>query len=215
MEVYLIIAICILASAGLYALMRRNQDKDSLSHLQSYREHPASLEDDIVGTVKVVPAEEYEARGSTTTATTSTAEAIDDSQLLMMYIAANNNGHFTGYELMQSLMAQGLQAGPMDIVHRYDEEGRIVFSVAAATGAGTIDLTNMGDFVTPGLCLFIYPQKAVRPRYAFNEMVDCASQLADELDGVVLDQNREPWTTAFEQSKRQTLPVYQPQPVEV
>ncbi|MBY0377288.1 MAG: cell division protein ZipA C-terminal FtsZ-binding domain-containing protein, partial [Gammaproteobacteria bacterium] len=145
----------------------------------------------------------------------STARAtVDEDELMVMYVAAGANGQFMGYELMQSLMAQGLQSGPMNIVHRYDEEGRIIFSVAAATGTGTIDLTNMGDFVTPGLCLFIYPHKTVRPRHAFNEMVDCALQLADELDGQVLDQNREPWTQTFEQAKRELLPVYQPQPVE-
>ena len=43
MEVYLIIAICIAASFGLYALMRRNQDKDAMPHLESYKE-PAPLE---------------------------------------------------------------------------------------------------------------------------------------------------------------------------
>lgn len=218
MEVYLIIAICIAASFGLYALMRRNQDKDAMPHLESYKE-PAPLEDDIIGTVKVVPAESYQARepvnNSMTSATTaSKAKAsIDEEELLVIYVAAGANGQFMGYELMQSLMAQGLQSGPMNIVHRYDEEGRIIFSVAAATGTGTIDLTNMGDFVTPGLCLFIYPHKAVRPRHAFNEMVDCAMQLADELDGQVLDQHRQPWTEAFEQSKREALPVYQPESV--
>lgn len=216
MEVYLIIAICVAAVLGLYALMRRNHDKDSVTHVQSYREHPAALDDGVIGPVRVVPAEEYESHAPEIQAVEAEAARaekaeIDDSELLVMYVAAGEKGQFMGYELMQSLMAQGLQAGPMDIVHRYDEEGRIVFSVASAAGAGTIDLTNMGDFITPGLCLFIYPRKAVRPRHAFNEMVDCAAQLADELDGQVLDQNRQPWTTAFEHSKRQALPVYQPE----
>lgn len=215
MEVYLIIAICILASIGLYALMRRNQDKDAMLHLQSYKEE-TPLEDDIVGTVKVTSAEEYGSRAAmdNQVARSQKGKAAADNELLVVYVAAGNNGPFTGYELMQSLMAQGLQAGPMNIVHRYDEEGRIIFSVASATGEGIIDLTNMGDFVTSGLCLFIYPQKSVRPRHAFNEMVDCALQLADELEGQVLDHNREPWTQAFEQSKREALPVYQPQVVE-
>ncbi|MCD6045638.1 MAG: zipA [Gammaproteobacteria bacterium] len=221
MEVYVIVGICVAASLGLYALMRRNQDKDTVTHVQSYREHPAGLEDDVIGPVRVVSAEEYDpgerkAEAETVELEVATAEKapIDDSELLVMYVAAGNKGQFVGYELMQSLMAQGLQTGPMDIVHRYDEDGRIIFSVASAAGAGTIDLTNMGDFATPGLCFFIYPKKAVRPRHAFNEMVDCAIQLADELDGQVLDQNREPWTMAFEQSKRQALPVYQPQSAE-
>lgn len=220
MEVYLIIAICILASLGLYALMRRHQDKDAMPHLQSYQEQ-TPLEGEIIGTVKVVSAENYQSKeplsneAATAPTAASTARAtVDEDELMVMYVAAGANGQFMGYELMQSLMAQGLQSGPMNIVHRYDEEGRIIFSVAAATGTGTIDLTNMGDFVTPGLCLFIYPHKTVRPRHAFNEMVDCALQLADELDGQVLDQNREPWTQTFEQAKRELLPVYQPQPVE-
>lgn len=220
MEVYLIVAICIVASIGLYALMRRNHDKDSITTTQSYREHPTALDDGVVGPVRVVPAEEYEPREYTTeeieieTASADRAETGENNDLLVLYVAAGNNGPFMGYELMQALMAQGLQSGPMNIVHRYDEEGRIIFSVASAAGAGTIDLTNMGDFVTPGLCFFIYPKKAVRPRHAFNEMVDCAMQLADELDGQVLDENREPWTVAFEHDKRQSLPVYQPQSAE-
>lgn len=215
MEVYLIVAICVAAILGLYSLMRRNHDKDKVTPVQSYREHPTPLEDGVIGPVRVVPAEEYEQRVHETEVVVEAeivaTEKIDDSELLLMYVAAGNNGQFMGYELMQSLMAQGLQAGPMNIVHRYDEEGRIIFSVASAAGAGVIDLTNMGDFATPGLCFFIYPKKTVRPRHAFNEMVDCAMQLADELDGQVLNQNREPWTVAFEHSKRQALPVYQPE----
>ena len=214
MEVYLIVAICVLALFGLYALMRRNQDKDTVPHLQSYKEE-LPLEDDIVGTVKVVPAEEYDTKRAVAQefAAETNSGAMNEDELLLIYVAAGAKGQFMGYELMQSLMAQGLQSGPMNIVHRYDEEGRVVFSVASATGAGTIDLTNMGDFATPGLCLFIYPQKSVRPRHAFNEMVDCALQLADELDGQVLDQHREPWTKTFEQEKRAALSVYQPQAV--
>ncbi len=214
MEMYAVIAICILASLGLYALMRRNHDKDSVSPVQTYREHPAPLDDGIVGSVRIVPAEESQPREPVHHSAPEKKAVVDDTELLVIYVASSNNGPFMGYELMQSLMAQGLQAGPMNIVHRYDEEGRIIFSVASAAGAGTIDLTNMGDFATPGLCLFIYPKKSVRPRYAFNEMVDCAMQIADELDGQVLDQNREPWTLAFEHSKRQVLPVYQPEAAE-
>ena len=211
MEVYLIIAICILASIGLYALMRRNQDKDNnLSHLSSYREGQPTLEDDIVGSVKVVPIEEYEARKNAAASPKTKQTTIEvEDDIVMVYVAAKQNSYFMGYELMQSLMAQGLQAGPMDIVHRYDEDGRVIFSVAAATDTGAIDLTNMGDFVTPGLCLFLYPQKAIRPRHAFNEMVDCARQLAEELEGQVLDQDPKVWSQEYEQTKREALPAYQ------
>ncbi len=221
MEVYWIVGVCILASFGLYSLMRRNQNKDQFSHLNDQLERHAGgdFSDDLVGSVKVIPIEEYQAKENdadhrSTAATQKETQNEENFRVLTIYLSAGRAHRFMGYELMQSLMAQGLQAGPMNIVHRYDEEGRIIFSVASATESGIIDLTNMGDFHTPGLCLFINLEKSIRPRHAFNEMVDCALQLADELNGQLLDPHKKAWTKDFEQSQREALPVYQPQTVE-
>ena len=123
--------------------------------------------------------------------------------LLILYVMAKPDCVFHGYELLQSLLASGMRHGQMDIFHCYEQQGddtSILFSLASATKPGTFDLARMGNFRTTGLNLFMALESQQNPMYTFDKMLEVAQQLAEDLDGVVMDNRRKPLeeeTTAY------------------
>ncbi|MHA7840653.1 MAG: cell division protein ZipA [Gammaproteobacteria bacterium] len=132
----------------------------------------------------------------------SPAEA-PQSNILVMFLMAKPGRRFAGYELLQALIATGLRFGKMDIFHRHEGSngtGPILFSVASATQPGTFDMSRMGTFACPGLTLFMDINSTAIPRIAFESLLKAAHQLAEDLDGELLDGQRQPWTSAHEES---------------
>ncbi len=114
--------------------------------------------------------------------------------LIMFYLTAPKGQSYLGYELLQSLLSCGLRYGEMNIFHRHEQRtgrGAILFSLAAATQAGTFDLSTMGGFTTRGLVMYMKVDKLKDPQRAFELMVETAFQLVEELGGAVLDANQQ------------------------
>lgn len=115
------------------------------------------------------------------------------NNLLMLYLMAPENQPYNGYELLQALLSAGLRYGKMQIFHRHEQKtgrGDIIFSLASATSPGTFELPKMGAFSCTGLVLFFEVHKVKDPKKAFEIMIDTAAQLAEDLGGDVLDENR-------------------------
>ena len=101
---------------------------------------------------------------------------------------------FSGYELLQALLATGLRYGKMNIFHRHEQKtgrGDLLFSVASSIQPGTFDLQKMGGFSTKGLTLFFSTNKVKEPLKVFELMLNTAAQLAEDLGGRVLDEERQ------------------------
>lgn len=125
----------------------------------------------------------------------SSREDIDPPYISLFVMAMT--GEFAGYELLQALLANGLRFGKQHIFHRYADkagESDVMFSLASATKPGTFDLQKMGSFSTPGLSLFIILTEMSDPLKAFDDMLETAYQLADDLNGALLDSKRQPLT---------------------
>ena len=128
---------------------------------------------------------------------------VDQSKhtILVMFLMAKPGRRFAGYELLQALIATGLRFGKMDIFHRHEGSsgaGPVLFSVASATQPGTFDMSRMGSFACPGLTLFMDVKSSAIPRIAFASLLEAAYQLAEDLDGELLDDQHQPWTHAYE-----------------
>lgn len=114
--------------------------------------------------------------------------------IIMLYLMAPNGQPYNGYELLQALLSVGLRYGNMQIFHRYEQKtgrGDVLFSLASATKPGTFDLPKMGGFSCAGLALFLDINKVKDPRNAFDIMLETAGQLAEDLGGKVLDEQRQ------------------------
>lgn len=121
------------------------------------------------------------------------ASKILEKEIIIFYLLAPAERLFVGYELMQTLLAAGLRFGPMNIFHYYpdeDEDQPYLFSVSSAVEPGIFDLTSIGGYSCPGLSLFL--STTSNRKLALNCLLDIAIQLAEELDGILCDENRLP-----------------------
>ena len=118
-------------------------------------------------------------------------------EFIVLYVLAKPGHPFVGYELLQSLTALNLRYGKMNIFHRYetadDTESTVFFSVASAVEPGIFDLDNIGALACPGLTFFMSNQVDSADA-VFELMLETAEQLADDLNGIVCNSQREPLT---------------------
>lgn len=123
------------------------------------------------------------------------AQPVNDD-LIIFYLMSPRGKPFLGYELLQALYAVGLRFGDMNIFHCYthSENPDILFSVASAVEPGTFDMANIGAFSCPGLSLFMMSKRLKHPQEVFEKMIETAYQLAEDLQGVLYDDERKPLT---------------------
>jgi cell division protein ZipA len=115
----------------------------------------------------------------------------------ILLIKATKNRPFSGYELLQSLLSCGLQFGDKGFFHRYEQTPQgenEIFSVASATPSGQLNPAAMGEFTCNGLGLFMTLNKHIYPSVHFELMLDTARQLAEDLGGILLDEQQQPLT---------------------
>ncbi|MBY0543948.1 MAG: cell division protein ZipA [Gammaproteobacteria bacterium] len=123
------------------------------------------------------------------------------SELIVLHVMAKEAHGFKGNDVYQSVINAGLFYGKKQIFHYHDRrniDGAILFSLASAVNPGLIDLEQLDSFTTPGLTLFMNKQDLKNPKMALETMIAVAEQLADDLEGVVLNSKRQPWTSELE-----------------
>ncbi len=113
-----------------------------------------------------------------------------EQELFALRLQAPENRPYSGYELLQSILANGFRYGKMNIFHRFENKttkGEVLYSLASAIKPGTFDLPNMGGFSTTALTLFINFNAVSDPMKAFEMMLHAAGSLTDDIGGKVLD----------------------------
>lgn len=117
-----------------------------------------------------------------------------DPKLIVLQVNAFPGKPYMGYELHQALLAAGLRLGEKNIFHRYENEGRgegkVLFSLAAATPDGSFAIEDMGAFKCNGLLVFMHLDAKQQLMTSFDLMLDTARQLAEELGGEIYDDLR-------------------------
>lgn len=117
--------------------------------------------------------------------------------MLTLFVVPPRGTSLPGYELLQTILANGLRYGSDHIFHCHVESngtGDELFHLAAATKEGTFDLQNMGAYQCPGILCYFYLDQATRPAQAFERMLEVAQALAEDLDADLLDPIRRPLT---------------------
>ncbi len=122
------------------------------------------------------------------------------SQPVMMFLSAQKDRQLAGYELLQTLLAEGLRFGEGQLFHRHQHQngqGPLLFSLAAATPTGVFDLQNMGAFSVNGLCLFMHPSgNSTIDSERLTTMLDTAKHLSEGLGAHFLDDKQRPFSDA-------------------
>lgn len=127
---------------------------------------------------------------------------------VVLYVSALGEP-FDGQALLEALVEQGMQFGEMDIFHRLDDDGQPMFSLVNAVEPGTFDIADMAVTATPAVSLFLRAHEVAEPLAAYNEMVEVARALADELGGEVKDSSRSVLTPQTIEHCREEIRAYQ------
>ncbi len=113
--------------------------------------------------------------------------------VIALTVMAPKDRLFTGRAVKNALDNQDLHFGEMQIYHRFTLGSRkqSMFSVANIVDPGTFLPAELISMKTPGILLFARLPGPVNGLAVLDAMLDCATQMAEQLDGVVCDEQRQ------------------------
>ncbi|SEM16670.1 cell division protein ZipA [Luteibacter sp. UNCMF331Sha3.1] len=114
-------------------------------------------------------------------------------RIVSLYVVSREGSKFNGSDLVVAAEKAGLEFGDMGIYHRlvdgHPEKGPI-FSVANLVKPGNFDMARIATLQTPGLSFFMALPGPIPALDAWDAMLPTAQRLAELLDGLVLDEER-------------------------
>lgn len=120
-----------------------------------------------------------------------TDESFD--KIVALYVAAKAGQVFHGPDIVVAAEKTGLTFGHMSVFHRLIErqpERGPVFSVANIVKPGNFDMADIHAVETPALAFFLTLPAPVTALEGWEMMLPTATRIAELLDGVVLDEDR-------------------------
>lgn len=112
-----------------------------------------------------------------------------------IYLIARDPQGFAGATLLEVFARHGFEFGEMDVYHHADAHGHILFSLMNGVAPGTFDPATLPKLHTPALALFLRLPIPAQPGLVFEQFLDIAHRLAEELDATLLDERREVLST--------------------
>lgn len=114
-------------------------------------------------------------------------------KIVTLYLAARAGQALHGPDIVVAAERAGLVYGHMGVFHRLVEghpERGPVFSVANIMKPGSFDMAAIHELQTPAIAFFLTLPAPVAALDAWDTMLPTAQRMAELLDGVVLDEQR-------------------------
>ena len=114
-------------------------------------------------------------------------------KIVSLFVAARAGHALQGPDIMVAAEKAGLVFGHMDVFHRLiDRKPEVgpVFSVANIMKPGSFDMVEIQSLQTPAIAFFLTLPAPVSALEAWDMMLPTAQRMAELLDGVVLDEER-------------------------
>jgi cell division protein ZipA len=127
--------------------------------------------------------------------------AVND--VVALYLVAQRGSELKGEQILSSTFATQLEYGQMNIFHRKNSNGEILFSMSNMMEPGSFDIDHMHEMTTRGMSLFIQLSLCDDPVKALDDMLICAHSLASMLGAQLCDQNRQLLNESFTKALRE------------
>ncbi|TYT23683.1 cell division protein ZipA [Luteimonas viscosa] len=117
----------------------------------------------------------------------------DFDKIVTLYIAARAGQVLRGPDIVVAAEKAGLTYGHMNVFHRLVEshpERGPIFSVANIRRPGSFEMSEIQALETPAIAFFLTLPAPVSALDAWDAMLPAAQRMAELLDGVVLDEQR-------------------------
>ena len=114
-------------------------------------------------------------------------------KIVSLFVAARAGRTLHGPDIVVAAEKAGLVFGHMDVFHRLIDrkpEAGPVFSVANIMKPGSFDMGTIQSLETPAIAFFLTLPAPVSALEAWDMMLPTAQRMAELLDGVVLDEER-------------------------
>ena len=117
----------------------------------------------------------------------------DFDKIITLYIAARAGRTLRGPDIVVAAEKAGLTYGHMNVFHRliqgHPEQGP-VFSVANVKKPGSFEMSEIQTLETPAIAFFLTLPAPIPALDAWEMMQPAAERMAELLDGVLLDEQR-------------------------
>ena len=144
-------------------------------------------------------------------ATEDTISEVVGEKIVVLHVHAGEGLCFTAPAVREALEASGLRFGQHGIFHRHVDTSRgqqPMFSVASMVKPGTLNPDEPDTLETPGLALFMQLPGPFDGLSAFEQMLEAARRLTDQLEGHLLDGTRCDLTNQAVEHIREELREY-------
>lgn len=136
-------------------------------------------------------------------------EAAEPERIIALHVMSQEGEHFNGFDLLQAFTNTGLQYGEMDIFHRMQEASDVpVFSLVNAVEPGIFDPAAMEETSTPALLMIMTLPHRMDALEVFDDMLDTARKISEELNGRLCDDHRSVLTRQAIDELRASLNSY-------
>ena len=138
-------------------------------------------------------------------------QATDWDMVVAFTIMATQDRQFTGKAVKAALESHDLHFGDMQIFHRYTAGSRkqTLFSVANILDPGTLLPDRFVSMTTPGLLIFARLPGPVNGLALFDDLLDTARGMTEQLGGQLCDETRQPVTDNALENMRSRILDYQ------
>lgn len=113
---------------------------------------------------------------------------------IVMTVMARSGERFAGEALRHALEHVDLYHGDMNIFHRHEQPKNpatpTLFSAANVLAPGDFEPARMDAQTSPGIAMFMRLPGPQQPADAFQQMLDAAKTVAEDLNGTLCDETR-------------------------
>lgn len=190
---------------------------DALLDLETHSQDQASADNErLTDTAEIEPdlfeQSQADAEQAATPEQADEAEDVQDWDMVIAFtIMAPEAKAFTGRAVKSALDDFDLHFGDMQIYHRQTagSHKQTLFSVANILDPGTLLPDKFVSMTTPGLLIFARLPGPVNGMALFDDLLDTARGLNEQLEGVLCDETRQPISDSALEAMRARILDYQ------